>query len=154
MLKKSLFVAAAVAMLAVSVQAGEIKVHTWPTTFVAQEICTIPVVMDVGYWIVVKDQGSNKITLTQIDTKNFKGCTNIKVENNFALTLTCSIAQDGPVGGSFSCDFGPGVGSVDLDPGANTVQVCAYLSNADMKNSNPKSNVKVANVKIYVVPRA
>jgi len=154
MLKKSLFVAAAVAMLAVSAQAGEIKVHTWPTTFVAQEIATIPVVMDVGYWIVVKDQSKNKITLTQVDTKNFSGCTDIKVENNFALTLTCSIGRDGPVGGNFSCDFGPGVGSVDLDPGANTVHVCAYLSNADMKNSNPKENVKVANVKIWVVPRA
>lgn len=154
MLKKSLFVAAAVAMLAVSVQAGEIKVHTWPTVFVKQEIATIPVVMDVGYWVVVKDQSSRKITLTQVDTRNFSGCTNITVENNFALTLTSSIGRDGPVGGSFSTDFGPGVSSVDLDPGSNTVQVCAYLNNADMKNSNPKENVKVANVKIYVVPRA
>jgi hypothetical protein len=154
MLKKSLFVAVAVAMLAVSAQAGEIKVHTWPTTFVPQEICTIPVVMDVGYWITVKNQSWNKITMTQVDTKNFSGCTNITVENNFALTLTSSIAKDGPVGGDFSSDFGPGVSSVDLDPGSNTVKVCAYLSNADMKTSNPKENVKVANVKIYVVPRA
>ncbi len=154
MLKKSLFVAVAIAMLAVSAQAGEIKVHTWPTKFVAQEIATIPVYMDVGYWIVVKDQSKNKITLTQVDTKNFSGCTDIKVENNFALTLTCTIGRDGPVGGDFSCDFGPGVSSVDLDPGANTVKVCAYLGNADMKNSNPKENVKVANVKIWVVPRA
>jgi type 1 fimbria pilin len=154
MLKKSLFVAAAVAMLAVSAQAGEIKVHTWPTTFVPQEICTIPVVMDVGYWIVVKDQSKNKITLTQVDIKNFSGCTDIKVENNFALTLTCTIGRDGPVDGKFSCDFGPGVSALDLDPGANTVKVCAYLTDADMKNSNPKENVKVANVKVWVVPRA
>ena len=154
MLKKSLFVVAVVAMLAVAGQAGEIKTHTWPTTFVAQEIATIPVVMDVGYWIVVKDQSSNKITMSQVDTKNFSGCKDIKVENNFALTLTCSISQDGPVGGNFSCDFGPGVSSLDLDPSANTVKVCAYLSNADLKNSNPKSNVKVATVKISVGPRA
>ncbi len=153
MLKKSLFVAVAVAMLAVSAQAGEIKTHTWPTTFVAQEIATIPVVMDVGYWIQVKNQSGNKITLSQIDTKNFSGCTNITVENNFALTLTCNIARDGDVGGSYSCDFGPGVSAVDLDPGSNSVQVCAYLSGADLKNSNPQSNVKVANVKLWVVPR-
>jgi hypothetical protein len=154
MLKKSLFVAVAIAMLAVSAQAGEFKTHTWPTAFVAQEITSIPVVMDVGYWIQVKDQQDNVITLTQIDTKSFSGCDEITVQNNFALTLTCSIAQDGPVGGDYSCDFGPGVGSVDLDPGENVVKVCAYLSNADMKESNPQSNVKVANVKIWVVPRA
>lgn len=154
MLKKSLFVAAAVAMLAVSAQAGEIKVHSWPTAWVKQELATIPVVMDVGYWVAVKDQWKNKITLTQVDTNKFSGCTNIKVEANFAVTLTCSISKTGPVDGNFSCDFGPGVNSVDIDPGATTVQVCAYLSNADLKNSNPEENVEVAQVKIWVIPQA
>jgi len=154
MLKKSLFVAAAVAMLAVSAQAGEIKIHTWPTTFVAQELTTIPVVMDVGYWVAVKDQWKNKITLTQVDTSSFSGCCEITVQNNFALTLTCSISRTGPVGGFYSCDFGPGVGSVDLDPGESKVQVCAYLSRADLKASNPEENVEVAQVKIWVKPQA
>jgi len=153
MLKKSLFVAVAVAMLAVSAQAGEIKVHSWPTTFVAQELATIPVVMDVGYWVSVKNQSKNKITLTQIDTSNFSGCTTITVENNFAISLTCSIDRDGPVGGYFVCDF-DGVGQVDLDPGSNAVKVCAYLYGADMKNSNPDENVTVAQVKIWVKPQA
>ena len=154
MLKKSLFVAAAVAMLAVSAQAGEIKVHSWPTAWVKQELATIPVVMDVGYWVAVKNQGGNKITLTQIDTNKFSGCTNITVEANFAVTLTCSIEKTGPVGGGFGCDFGPGVGSVDVDPGSTTVQVCAYLNGADMKNSNPEEKVEVARVKIWVKPQA
>jgi hypothetical protein len=154
MLKKSLFVAVAVAMLAVSAQAGEIKVHHWPTTFVTQELATIPVVMDVGYWVAVKNQSWNKITLTQIDTNKFSGCTNITVEANFAVTLTCSIDKTGPVGGHYSCDFGPGVTSVDIDPGQTSVQVCAYLSNAELKNSNPESNVEVARVKIWVKPQA
>jgi len=154
MLKKSLFVAVAVAMLAVSAQAGEIKVHSWPTTFVAQELGTIPVVMDVGYWVALKNQSWNKITLKQIDTRNLSGCTTVTVENNFAITLTCSISKDGPVGGQFSCDFGPGVSSLDLDPGSNPVQVCAYLNNADMKNSNPEQNITVAQVKLWVKPQA
>jgi hypothetical protein len=153
MLKKSLFVVAALAMLAVTAQAGTIKTHTWPTTFVPQELTTIPVYMDVGYYIEVKDQHKIGITLSQVSVKDFEGCTDIKVENNFALTLTCSIAQDGVVGGKFSCDFGGGVGSLDLEPGANEVHVCAYLKDADVKNSNPSANVKVANVKLYVVPR-
>ncbi|MBN1360259.1 MAG: hypothetical protein JW993_06695 [Sedimentisphaerales bacterium] len=159
MLKKSLFVAAALAMLAVSAQAGEIKVHTWPTKFVAQEIATIPVYMDVGYWVVVKDQNKLGITLKQVDTRNFSGCTEVKVETNFALTMTCSISKDTSIvdiGGKYSCDFGPGVSSVDLDPTGSEqkVKVCAYLNEADMKKSNPRENVRVANVKLFVVPRA
>jgi hypothetical protein len=153
MLKKSLFVVAALAMLAVTAQAGTIKVHTWPTTFVAQELATIPVYMDVGYYVEVKDQNKIGITLSQKTVKDFEGCTDISVENNFALTLTCSISQDGPVGGTFKCDFGGGVGSLDLEPGGNTVHVCAYLTGADVKNSSPTANVKVANVKLFVVPR-
>jgi len=153
MLKKSLFVVAALAMLAVTAQAGTIKTHTWPTTFVAQELATIPVYMDVGYYVEVKNQNGIGITLQQVTVKDFEGCTTITVENNFALTLTCSIAQDGPVGGSFSCSFGDSLGSVELEPGSNPVTVCAKLTGADVKNSNPSTNVKVANVKLYVVPK-
>jgi len=49
MLKKSLFLVAAVAPLAVAAQAGEIKIHDWPMSYIAQEITDIPVVLDVGY---------------------------------------------------------------------------------------------------------
>ena len=154
MLKKSLFVAVAVAMLAVSAQAGEIKVHSWPTTFVAQELATIPVVMDVGYWVSVSNQSRNRITLEQIDTRNFSGCSTIRVENNFAITLTCSISRTGDVAGNYQCNFGPGVDSLDLDAGRNDIQVCAYLYGADMKYSNPDENVSVAEVKLWVKPQA
>lgn len=154
MLKKSLFVAVAVAMLAGAAQAGQFKTHTWPTQFIAQEIATIRVIMDVGYWITVKDQANRTIKMQQVDVTRYSGCRDFSVENNFPLTLTASISSTGVVGGRYSTDFGPGVGSVDLDPGTNTVQICAYLRDADMRNQTPASNVHVANVKIWVVPRA
>jgi hypothetical protein len=152
MLKKSLFVVAALAMLAVTAQAGSVKTHTWPTTFVAQELATIPVVMDVGYWVEVKNQNDIKITLTQVSVKTYEGCTDITVQNNFKLTLTCDIAKTGVVGGNFSCNFGADVSSVTLDPGANTVHVCAALVNADVHEQTPQNGVHVANVKLSVVP--
>ena len=64
-MKKALFAVAAVALLAVAAQAGEIKYHEWPCAPIPQEITTIPVVMDVGYWVRIKDQDKLKITLKQ-----------------------------------------------------------------------------------------
>jgi len=58
MLKRSLVAVAVVALLAMTVQAGEIKTHTWPCDFKALEITSIPVVMDIGYYIKIKDQTS------------------------------------------------------------------------------------------------
>ena len=142
-------------MLAVSAQAGEFKTHSWPSQFIKQEIATLKVTMDVGYWITIKKQG-DVIKMQQVDTTKFSGCRNFTVENNFAATLTSSIAPVSPVvvGGKYKTDFGPGNNSVNIDPGSNTVQICAYLENADMKNQTPKNNVHVANVKIYVIPQA
>jgi len=153
MLKKSLFVVAALAMLAVTAQAGVVKIHTWPTTFVAQELATIPVKMDVGYWIEMKDQDKKVINLAQKTNTSYEGCTEITVENNFALTMTCTIAGNGVVGGDFACDFGGGVKSANLEPGTNKVNVCAYLTKAAIKGTAPAKGVHVANVKLWVVPR-
>ena len=84
-MKKALIALAVVALLAVSAQAGEIKSHEWPCAFVSLEITSIPVVMDVGYWVKIKDQDKLKIKLVQdeADIHKFKGCVDMVVECNF-----------------------------------------------------------------------
>jgi hypothetical protein len=95
MLKRSILAVAVVALLAVGVQAGEIKTHDWPCTFVALEITSIPVVMDIGYYVRIKDQDKLKIKLVQDeqDIHKFKGCVDMVVESNFNLVLSASIAR-------------------------------------------------------------
>jgi len=155
-MKKVLFAVAAVALLAVAAQAGEIKYHNWPTGgFIPQELVTIPVKMDVGYWVRVKDQDKLEIKLAQEDTHTYSGCTDMVVECNFNLTLTASIskAAASPIGGDFSVTLNGG-GSANVDAPGATVAVCAKLSNADLKGSTGGAkNVQVATVKIKVVPR-
>jgi uncharacterized lipoprotein YajG len=92
MLKKSLFVVAAVTLLAVAAQAGEIKIHSWPTSYIPQEVTEIPVLMDVGYWVSIKDQDDLKIKLSQLNIHTYEGCTDMKVSCNFELTLSTSIS--------------------------------------------------------------
>jgi len=156
-MKKVLFAVAAVALLTVAAQAGEIKIHNWPTGgFIPQELTTIPVKMDVGYWIRVKDQDKVEIKLAQEDTHTYSGCTDMVIECNFNCTLTASIsaATGAPVTGDLSVTLNGG-GSANVDAPGGTVNVCAKLANANLKSSvGGAKNVTVATVKIKVVPRA
>ena len=150
MVKKSLFAVAAVALLAVAAQAGEIKIHEWPCEFIFQEVAQIPVVMDVGFWVKIKDQDKLKIKLSQKSIHEYEGCTDIKVECNFNITMSCSISATGAVPGNYSCSINP----ADLDSPGGTATVCAKLKDADLsKTPGGSKNVHVATVTIKVKPR-
>jgi len=155
-MKKALFAVAAVALLAVAAQAGEIKYHEWPCTPTPQEITTIPVVMDVGYWVKIPDQDKLKITLKQDAIHDYSGCTNAKVETNTCLTFSCSISkatQDGNVvvPGDYSCSVSP----ANIDAPGGTLTVCAKIAKADLsKVPGGTKGVRVASVTVKVVPRA
>jgi hypothetical protein len=151
MLKRSLLAVAVVAMLAGSVQAGEIKTHEWPCQFVSLEIASIPVVMDIGYYVRIKDQDKLRIKLVQDETDihKFKGCVDMVVETNFNLTLSCSISKTGAIAGDYSCSVDPS----SVSAGSATVKVCAELKNANLTGQPAGTkDVQVATVKIKVKP--
>lgn len=151
-MKGCLITAAVIAILAVGVQAGEIKTHEWPCQFIALEITSIPVVMDVGYYVRIKNQDSLRIKLVQDeqDIHRFKGCTNMSVESNFALTLSCTISKTGAIDGSYSCTLDP----TNCNAGSTSVQVCATLTNANLTGQAAGTkDVQVATVKIKVKPQ-
>jgi hypothetical protein len=150
-MKKALVAMAVVALLAVGVQAGEIKTHEWPCTFVSLEIASIPVVMDVGYWVKIKDQDKLKIKLVQdeVDIHKFKGCTDMVVQSNFNVLLSCSVDKTGAVPGNYSCSVAPD----NVAAPGGTVTVCVTLTGADLsKTPGGSKDVQVATVKIKVKP--
>jgi len=156
MVMKKLMVAVVTALaLGVSVQAGEIKYHEWPTAPIPQEVTTIPVTMDVGYWVRIKDQGPLKINLSQDSIHAYSGCTSMTVETNSSLTFSVTIskvAKDGNtvVPGDYSASVSP----ANLDAPGGTLSVCAKLQNADLsKVPGGSKGVHVANVTVKVVPR-
>jgi len=151
MLKRSLLAVAVVALLAVGVQAGEIKTHEWPCTFVALEITSIPVVMDIGYYVRIKDQDKLRIKLVQDETDihKFKGCVDMVVESNFNLVLSASINKTGAIAGDYSVSLDP----TTANKGSTTVKVCAELKNANLTGQDAGTkDVQVATVKIKVKP--
>ena len=123
MLKASAITVAVAALLATGVQAGEIKTHTWPVQFVFLEITSIPVVMDIGYYIRIKDQDKLKIKLVQdeLDIHKFVGCVAMVVESNFNAVLSASITQTGAVIG----DFTVSLDTSTANAGSTTVNVYA-----------------------------
>ena len=142
---------AAAALLTAGVQAGEIKTHDWPVQFVFLEITSIPVVMDIGYYVLVKDQDKLQIKLVQdeLDIHKFAGCTDMVIESNFNLVLSASITKTGAVAGDYSVTIDPSTAQA----GSTTVHVCATLANADLTGQPAgTTNVQVATVKIKVKP--
>ena len=130
--------------------AGEIKFHRWPATFLPQEVVTVPVVMDIGYYVAIEDQDNLQIKLQQTSINTYRGCTDVRVRTNFDMALSCDIQPTGAVGGDFSCSVTP----ADLSVPGGEVEVCARLEDADLVNvPGGTRNVQVAVVTIKVVPR-
>jgi len=155
-MKKVSFAVVAAVLLAVSAQAGEIKYHELPTAPIPQEITTIPVVMDIGYWVRIKDQDKLKIVLSQDSIHTYSGCTSVTVETNSSLTFSTTISKvskDGSV--VVPGDYSASVSPANVDAPGGTLSVCAKLQNADLsKVPGGSKGVHVANVTVKVVPRA
>jgi len=150
MLKKSLFAVAVVALLAATAPAGEIKIHNWPTTFVPQELTDIPVLMDVGFWVYIKDQDKLKIKLSQKSITEYEGCTDVALQCNFSLKASCSISATGAVPGKYSCS----VQNSEIDSPGGTVTVCAALKEAKLVGTaGGQKDIHVATVTLKVAPR-
>jgi hypothetical protein len=91
MLKKSL-IAIAVLALAMPAMAGSLKVHSWEVVYKAQDICTIDVLIDIGYYIVIDNQ--KPVKLDQIDsTTNYEGTYTSNVHSNFAAKLSAKTTK-------------------------------------------------------------
>jgi hypothetical protein len=156
-MKKQLFAVAAVVLMAVVAQAGEIKFHEWPVAPVPQEITTIPVVMDIGFWVRIKDQNNLRIKLNQDAIHTYSGCTNAVVETNSSLTFSVSIARvNAPTGGPVvPGNYSASVSPANIDAPGGTLTVCARITDADLSRvPGGTKNVHVANVTVRVVPRA
>jgi hypothetical protein len=151
MLKRSLIAIVAVAVLATVAQAGYIKTHDWPTTYVPQELTTIPVLVDVGYFVKVLDQ-SKKIKMYQQTSAptNFSGSVVIQVRTNFDLTLIAAITPK-----SLHADgWGVTLNPENVNAGTTTdVTVTATATNLSIETIPANTEAEVATVKISVVPR-
>jgi hypothetical protein len=162
MLKKSL-IAIAVLAIALPVVAGDLKVHDpWPTSYVKQKITTIDVILDVGYYIHVKDQKPIEIyqdTGASDPYKTYKGCKTTDVVSNFEAKLSGSFNKTSAAGGDWSAKFN-GSSTGTIPAGVTPVEICVSVTKINIENLVGDSaaglagtkNLKVAELAIMVVP--
>lgn len=150
MARKTVLVAVIFAAFIAPTQAGEIKVYAWPAQYVPQELTTVPVQMDIGYYVAILNQNDLRIKLRQVSIKDYEGCVDVEIRANFDLSLSCSIAATGTVPGDYSCSITPANLNI---PGGKT-QLCAKLTNANLALVlGGTVDVHVADVTIKVTPR-
>jgi hypothetical protein len=121
MLKKSLFVVA-IALLSVGAYArdyvtpagstvdwefdgsnSERKAESWnwPATYTPQDICVIPVKMDVGFWIKVNSCKDLVLKLKQVEIHKYSGTVDVTLvcNVNIKLSVSWSLASGVNLGG-------------------------------------------------------
>jgi hypothetical protein len=157
MLKKSL-IALAVLAITIPAVAGDIKVHSpWPTTYVPQEVTTIDVILDVGYYIHVKDQKAIKVsqdTSSSSPYTTYTGCKTTAIISNFDASVSGKASSSSAAGGSWSAKFdGSSSVSIAANPAGQDVQICVTGTKVALeKLEGGAKNVKVAELTIWVLP--
>jgi len=175
MIKKILFTIAVVAFLTASVQAIDPGATQkwdgmWPYEYLAVPVCTIPVLMDVGYFVQVKDCGDRKIKMKQVTCESigkaadtfpcYDGCTNFEVRANFEAKLGGKLINkvkwfDDGDDSVYYASTGEGI-SPDIVPGTGvwfTRKVCVKAWNIQIWNAGAQGDeLQVASLQITVKP--
>ena len=168
MVKKCLIAIALLAFLTTTVQAGDDAENPWkfddhwPWVYLELEICQIPVYMDVGMYVDLKDCGKKSIVLKQVscdtigkgsgDFPCYKGCTTVQIRANFEVKLGTKLYKIGDVikdwAVTLSTDIVPGDGNY------HDIEVCVTAWKAQIWKAAPGDKVLVGEVAITVKPNA
>jgi hypothetical protein len=166
MVKRILIAIAVVALMATSVQALDIQDSTngqikqddkWPTVYVALDLCKIPVYMDVGMYVQIKDCKKKKIEMKQEtcpDGRKFPcytGCTSFQARSNFAAQLDTKL-EDKVSWVKKWDSYYDGVDTLVGSGGWEDLKVCVDAWEAEIWTSGPGDKVPVATLVITVKP--
>ncbi len=141
------WVVVTVAVLAVSTQAGEIAVSPWPGGCVPQEVTTIPVLMDIPWWVRIENLDELVIHLVAQSAYEYEGCLDVVFEASGNLDISARFIPNGAVAGRYSCWLSSSV----LRTGENVLNVCVNLEVP--KLPTPMTNVQVGVVVFRIAPR-
>lgn len=137
---------------------------SWPATFDFQDICVIPVRMDVGFWIRVVDCKNLVLNLKQVEIHKYSGSVNAVIQCNVNVELSVVWAKDPDIslsGDLMTYGSSASVTPSLLDAPGGTVTISLTLSNVDIagivKNSarsisGGQNGVKVGTVTLRVRP--
>jgi hypothetical protein len=169
MVKKSLIAIALMGFLATTVMAGDLAQNPWkfddewPSTVVityeAFEICQIPVYMDVGMYVEMKDCDKKEIVLVQVPCQDigqssfpcYHDCVDVELRANFDVQLGLELYKIGSVIDQWKAYFS-GADTITGDGNYHTVTICVDAWSANIYSVTPGDKVLVGEVAVTVKP--
>jgi len=173
MVKKSIFAIALMGLFASMAFAGDEAQNPWKfddgwpheviVVWEELEICQIPVYIDVGYFVELKECNKRKITLVQVpctsigktaaDFPCYHDCETIEVRANFNVKLGSKLYKIGNVieGTKYKLYYS-GSDIIVGDGQWHTAEICLDIWSADIFNVPPKYDQMIGEVAITVKP--
>ena len=143
------------------VSAGDYKWHKpWPSKsiYAWQDVTIIDVVLDLGYYIHIKNQDDIKVAQASVNGSNpfftYFGCALTDVVSNFPATIMGTVKATSVAQGHWSATFN-GQSELSLNANVTSVQICVLGENVAthlLIGPEAKENVKVAELTINVIP--
>ncbi|MCU0913566.1 MAG: hypothetical protein MUC88_03255 [Planctomycetes bacterium] len=123
----------------------------WPATYDFQDVCVIPVKMDVGFWIKVVDAKKKELKLKQVEIHKYAGSVDVQIITNVNLKLEAkwSKASGMPTMNQDSLSVTPST----LDAPGGTVTIALKLKDVDLSQLQGGQNcLQVGTVTLRVRP--
>jgi hypothetical protein len=165
MVKRSLIAIAVLALLATTVQAADPNLKYddhWPYEYIAIDICVMPVYMDVGMYVQLKECEKKKIELKQVDCAEIgKGsgdypcyldCEEFEIRANFEVKLGTKLTKDASTTiKEWSANY-DGDDTVPGDGNYYKRKVCVKAWKTEIWKAAPGDKVPVGSLTITVKP--
>jgi hypothetical protein len=139
-------------MLLLSMNSFALEIMDWPTAYVTADMTDLEILMTVGYYIQIIDQGPIHVEqdMSSFDPyRTYRGCKTTDVESNFWAQLSADAAAVSPAGGYWSATIEPDY----VGPGISSIEICVFGENVRIeKLFGGAQNVKVAEVIVKVLP--
>jgi len=124
----------------------------WPATYDYKDVCTIPVRMDVGFWVKVIDCKDKKLDLKQVSIHKYSGSVDVAIQCNVNIQLSVFWTKASGVDlGSYGKSVG--VSPSTLDAPGGTVTISLTLTDVNLANLVGGANaIQVGTVTLQVRP--
>jgi hypothetical protein len=168
MVKKCIIALAVAALMVTTVRAGDPAIKKdgdWPWEYKAIDLCTIPVYMDVGHFVQLKECNKREIKLVQVtcttigknnidDFPCYSDCEDIEVRANFPAIFGASLSKVGPILKDTSVYWKDDINQISGSAGDwEKLTICLDAWKAEIwRAAEPAENALVGEITINVKP--
>jgi hypothetical protein len=167
MVKKCMIALAVVALMVTVVRAGDPVIKRdgdWPWTYKAIDLCKMPVYMNVGHYVQLKECHKREIKLQQVDCSSigkgggdfpcYTDCEDIEVRANFPAIFGAKLSKIGGILKDTSVYWKDDINQISGSTGGwEKLTVCMDAWKAEIwKAAEPDDKLKVGEITINVKP--